>query len=304
MAREGSGGSDPRSDPRRSANTAGRGRSTTVPSVQIDVAVIPCAGAGTRMRPATRVVPKPLIPVIDRPVIQYVVEEAVHAGVTEIVLVVDERPGDPVLAHFAEGPPVPGLEDVTFRTAVQSEPRGLGDAVLCARAAVGDRPFLCLLSDMFPRPGREFSHRLTDLYQDHSVVAVRRVPPEYFDRYGIVAIGENIAGDVVVVEAAVEKPGAAAPSDLGLVGRYVFSPSVFDVLAALPKGHGGEIQLTDAIDRLAGTDGVLGLIVDDDLLDIGQPSGLLEATAVVGLSRPDLAEDFRAVLDHLLRAPH
>lgn len=268
--------------------------------MSIDVAVIPCAGAGTRMRPATRVVPKPLIPVIDRPVIQYVVEEAVHAGVTEIVLVVDQRPGDPVLAHFVEGPPVPGLEGVTFQTAVQSEPRGLGDAVSCARDAVGDRPFLCLLSDMFPRPGHEFSHRLTGLYDGQSVVAVRRVSAEYFDRYGIVAIAENLTGDVVIVEGAVEKPGEAAPSDLGLVGRYVFTPSIFDVLATLPQGHGGELQLTDAIDRLAGDGGVLGLVVGDDLLDIGRPSGLLEATAVVGLSRPDLAEDFRTVLDHLL----
>ena len=266
----------------------------------ITVAVIPCAGAGTRMRPATRVVPKPLIPVVDRPVIQYVVEEAVAAGVTEVILVVDERPGDPVVAHFTDGDPVPGLETITFRTVVQSEPHGLGDAVLRARGAVGDRPFACLLSDMFPRPGRSFTPRLVSLFDGRPVVAVRRVSSDFFDRYGIVAIGENVAGDVVEIEAAVEKPGAAAPSDLGLVGRYVFTPEVFADLAGLQPGHGGEIQLTDALDRAARRAGALGLIVGDDLLDIGRPAGLLEATAAVGLARPDLAQDFRKALKHLL----
>jgi len=266
----------------------------------VSVAVIPCAGSGTRMRPATRVVPKPLIPVVDRPVIQYVVEEAVAAGVTEVVLVVDDRPGNPVVAHFTDGDPVPGLEAVTFRSVLQAEPRGLGDAVLTARGAVGDRPFVCLLSDMFPRPGRSFTPRLVSLFDGRFVMAVRRVSPDFFDRYGIVAIDENITGDVVEVESAVEKPGAAAPSDLGLVGRYVFTPGVFDDLAALDPGHGGEIQLTDAIDRGARRDGALALIVGDDLLDIGRPAGLLEATAAVGLSRPDLAGDFRATLEHLL----
>lgn len=266
----------------------------------ISVAVIPCAGVGARMRPATRVVPKPLIPVVDRPAIQYVVEEAVAAGVREVILVVDERPGDPVLAHFADGDPVPGLEAVTFRSVVQSEPRGLGDAVLRARDAVGDRPFACLLSDMFPRPGRSFTPRLVALYDGRPVMALRRVSPEYFDRYGIVTIGENLTGDVVEVESAVEKPGAAAPSDLGLVGRYVLTPEVFGDLEAIDPGHGGELQLTDAIDRVARRSGAIGLIVGDDLLDIGRPAGLLEATAAVGLSRPDLADDFRETLRHLL----
>jgi UTP--glucose-1-phosphate uridylyltransferase len=266
----------------------------------VTVAVIPCAGSGTRMRPATRVVPKPLIPVVDRPVIQYVVEEAVAAGISEVILVVDERPGDPVMAHFVEGDPVPGLESVIFRSVIQENPHGLGDAVLRARSAVGDRPFLCLLSDMFPRPGRSFTPRMVGLFDGRPVMALRRVSPDFFDRYGIVTIGENLTGDVVEVEAAVEKPGAAAPSDLGLVGRYVLTPEVFSDLAALERGHGGEIQLTDAIDRGARRGGALGLIVGDDLLDIGRPAGLLEATAAVGLARPDLAEDFRQALRHML----
>lgn len=269
-------------------------------SQPVTVAVIPCAGVGSRMQPATRAVPKPLIPVVDRPVIQYVVEEAVAAGVTEFVLVVDDRPGDPVLAHFASGDPLPGLESVRFRSVVQDAPRGLGDAVLRARDLVGDRPFACLLSDMFPRPGRAFTDRLIGIFDGRPVTALRRVEPEYFDRYGIVTIGENVTGDVVEIESAVEKPGPAAPSDLGILGRYLFGPEIFSDLASLSPGAGGEIQLTDALDRAARRTGALGLIVGDDLLDVGRPAGLLEATAVVGLSRPDLAEDFRQAMRHLI----
>lgn len=265
----------------------------------VDVAVIPCAGAGTRMRPATRIVPKPLIPVVDRPVIQYVVEEAVHAGITEVILVVDERPGDPVLSHFTDGDPIAGLEHVSFTRVIQDRPLGLGHAVLCAAEAVGDRPFMTLLSDMFPRPDRTFAPRLAGEFDGRTLVAVRPVSEEFFDRYGIVAIGDR-DGDVVEVTGAVEKPGDDAPSDLGLVGRYVFTAEVFDALRSQGTGHGGEYQLTDAIDLLARTSGAFGLVVGDDLLDIGIPAGLLEATAVVGLSRPDLAASFREAIDHLL----
>ncbi len=269
-------------------------------SAPVTVAVIPCAGVGSRMQPATRTVPKPLIPVVDRPVIQYVVEEAVAAGMTEFVLVVDDRPGDPVLAHFTSGDPLPGLEAARFQSVVQDEPRGLGDAVRRARNLVGERPFACLLSDMFPRPGKGFTDRLVSIFDGRPAMALRRVEPEYFDRYGIVTIGENVTGDVVEVESAVEKPGATAPSDLGILGRYLFGPEIFSDLESLTAGAGGEIQLTDAIDRAARRNGALGLIVGDDLLDVGRPAGLLEATAVVGLSRPDLADDFRRAMRHLM----
>lgn len=252
------------------------------------------------MRPATRVVAKPMIPVVDRPVIQYVVEEAVEAGITEVILVVDERPGNPVLSHFTEGPAMAGLEQVSFVAVTQSQPMGLGDAVLTARSAVGDRPFMCLLSDMFPRPGRSFSGRLASQFDGRLVLAVRRVPPDFFDRYGIVTPAGEAQDGVLEVAAAVEKPGAGAASDLAIVGRYVFSPEIFDDLEAIPAGHGGEIQLTDAIDRAARRSGARAVIVGDDLLDVGMPSGLLEATAAVGLSRPELAADFRQALHRLL----
>jgi len=243
--------------------------------MNVDVAVIPCAGAGTRMRPATRIVPKPLIPVIDRPVIQYVVEEAVEAGIS-------------------------GLGGVTFTKVIQDEPRGLGDAVLCARHAVGDRPFLCMLSDMFPRPGRSYTPRLVSAFAGRAVLAVQEMPDEYLTRWGFVVTAGQRRDGIVEVIGAVEKPGADAPSNLGLPGRYIFTPEVFELLASQEPGHGGEIQLTDAIDTLAHRDGASGVIVGDDLFDTGIPAGLLEATAAVGLARPDLADRFRRALARML----
>lgn len=254
------------------------------------------------MRPATRVVPKPLIPVIDRPVIQYVVEEAVSAGIDEVVLVVDERPGDPVVSHFTEGDPVPGMEHVEFTKAVQPDPRGLGDAVLCAAEYVGDRPFLCMLSDMFPRPGRSYAHRLVDAFDGRSVLALQEMPDQYLTRWGFVTIEGDARDGVVDVVGAVEKPGPGSPSNLGLPGRYVFTAEIFELLRNQDPGHGGEIQLTDAIDALAARHGAVGVIVGDDLFDTGIPPGLLEATAAVGLSRPDLAEEFRKALDRMLES--
>lgn len=269
--------------------------------MSIDVAVIPCAGAGTRMRPATRSVPKPLLPVIDRPVIQYVVQEAVDAGVTEVVLVVDDRPGDPVMSHFTDGDPIPGLEDVVFTRTIQPDPHGLGHAVLCAADAVGDRPFMCLLSDRFPRPGKSFATRLAAAFDGRPAVAVFPIEGEQLGTHGVVAIEGEPDGDLARVVGAVEKPGAdRAPSNLGLIGRYIFTPDLFEVLASQGEGFGGEIQLTDAIDAMARATSATGLIVDEDLLDIGVPSGMLEATAVVGLSHPELAGKFKETLEHLL----
>ncbi len=245
------------------------------------------------MQPATRSIPKPLIPVLEKPAIQYVVEEAVEAGVSEVVFVVsdDQR----VLEHFTIGPPVPGMEHVKFTSVEQSEPLGLGHAVLCARDAVGDRPFLVQLSDMFPVPGTSFTHRMTSM--ERSTIAVQHVSGDLLDRYGIVAIGEWKAEDVVELTGAIEKPGAdRAPSDLAIAGRYAFPSSIFEILAAQVPGHGGEIQLTDAIDTLA-KQGVLdALVVEHALLDTGVPLGLAEATVSVALRRGDLSVAFRRSL--------
>lgn len=271
-------------------------------AMSVEVAVIPCAGAGTRMRPATRVIPKPMIPVVDRPVVQYVVEEAVAAGVREIILVVDERPGDPVLGHFTQGDPIEGLEGVEFRSVVQSNPHGLGDAVARAAPAVGDRPFLCLLPDRFPVPGAAAVNRMVQAFDGGTVLAVREVSADdELGRYGVVAIGRSLGDDLFEVTGAVEKPGAdLAPSRFAIVGRYIFPYQIFAVLESLPAGRGGEIQLTDAIDLIAREQGASGVVVSDGWFDTGVPAGLLEATATVGLSRGDLGPQFREVLTRLL----
>jgi UTP--glucose-1-phosphate uridylyltransferase len=270
--------------------------------MKVDVAVIPCAGAGTRMLPATRVTPKPMVTVVDRPVIQYVVEEAAACGVAEVVLVIDERPGNPILSHFTQGVPIEGLEGVSFTAVMQDHPKGLGDAVLRAADAVGRRPFVCLLGDnMFPNPANSFTASLVASFDGRAVVAVREIEGDLFDRYGVVEIGRPEGESLVSVTGAVEKPGAEqAPSSLGLVGRYVFPPGIFDALGGLGAGYGGEIQLTDAIDRLAREAGALGQIVDDSLLDVGIPLGLAQATTAVGLSRPDLAVSYRDYLERIL----
>ncbi len=259
------------------------------------VAVIPAAGRGTRMRPATNAVPKALLPIVDRPAIDYVVREAADAGATEIVLVVDPEGRQLIRQHFAASDLGPGVE---LSGVVQEEPRGLGDAILRTADRVGARPFMCLLADNIARPDADLMGPLLDAFDGTSVVALNEVRGDEVDRYGIVAVDEWRAPGLARLGAAIEKPGAdRAPSNLALVGRYVFAPDAFDALAGLEPGYAGEVQLTDAIDRLARQGRCLGAIVPPGLLDMGRPIGLLEATAVIGLSNEALRDDYLAILD-------
>lgn len=254
--------------------------------MKVEVAVIPAAGRGTRLRPATRVVPKALVTVVDRPAIQYAVEEAARAGATEAVIVVDLDAGQQVYNHFTVEGALPGLEQIHVRPVVQSVPRGLGHAVWEARELVADRPFFCLLADNIVRPGGDVLGSLADAAGDDdvSVVCVRHLSDEYLSRYGVVDLnGANADGPVVEVAGAIEKPGPAdAPSRLGLIGRYLFTPDVFDLLEGARPGVDGEIQLTDAIDRLGRAGRCRAWIATQDLLDVGTPQGLVEATVELG----------------------
>jgi UTP--glucose-1-phosphate uridylyltransferase len=269
--------------------------------MSIDVAVVPAAGRGARMRPATRVVPKALIPVIDRPAIQYAVEEAVRAGAREVILIVDPGVGALVEQHFWGEGPLPGLEDVTIRPVVQEVARGLGDAVLTARQAVGDRAFLCLLVDNIPYPGEDVLPGMVQAFEGTSVVCLRHLSDAFLERYGVIVPGAWRSDVVVEVRGAVEKPGVAdAPSHLGLIGRYLLTPEVFTILENLAPGWGGEVQLTDAIGRLGNQELCLGYVADQDLLDVGTPHGLLEASTVLGLSNPEWGSDYRAYVSRLL----
>jgi UTP--glucose-1-phosphate uridylyltransferase len=253
--------------------------------MSIDVAVIPAAGRGTRMRPATRVVPKALITVVDRPAIQYAVEEAARAGASEAIVVVDLDAGHLIAQHFSLGGPLPGLEEIRVRPVVQEEPLGLGHAVYEAAEMVGDRPFFCLLSDNIVRPGRDVLELMAAGSRDGevSVMCLRRLNDEFLSKYGVVIPSSAVADGYLDLAGAVEKPGAQdAPSRLGLVGRYLFTPEVFSILEKTTPGLGGEIQLTDAINELGVRGRLRGFVADTDLLDVGTPRGLLEASRELG----------------------
>jgi UTP--glucose-1-phosphate uridylyltransferase len=254
----------------------------------VDVAVIPAAGRGTRMRPATRIVPKALITVVDRPAIQYGVEEAARAGASEAIVVVDLDTGHLIAQHFTLEGSLPGLEDIRVRPVVQEEPLGLGHAVHEAAEMVGDRPFFCLLSDRIVRPGGDMLADLARGSRDGevSVMGLRRLDDKQLSAYGVAIPASAVEDGYLDLSGAVEKPGVEdAPSRYGLDGRYVFTPEVFSILQKLPPGVGGEIQLTDAINALGGAGRLRGFVSEKSLLDVGTPEGLLHASYQLGLDR-------------------
>lgn len=275
-------------------------------SVEVTRAVIPAAGLGTRFLPATKAVPKEMLPLLDRPGIQYAVEEAASAGIGGVVVVT--APGrDAVRRHFS---PAPALEDALASRGeaallqqlldikrlprpeftMQENPRGLGHAVSCARPLVGDTPFAVLLPDELLPSGGCLLRRMMDLRREHggSVVALMPVEPHEVSRYGIVKPGD-IDGDVCVVEDMVEKPAPdRAPSNLAIIGRYIISPSIFPVLDQLPPGTGGEIQLTDGLKVLIGSQPVHGVIYSGVRFDTGTVPGYLAASIYLARGRPGL----------------
>ena len=247
------------------------------------------------MRPATRVVPKALITVVDRPAIQYAVEEAARAGAKEAIVVVDLDTGHLIAQHFKLGGPLHGLEDIRVRPVVQEEPLGLGHAVYEAAEMVGDRPFFCLLSDNIVRPGQDVLGEMAAGSNDGevSVMCLRRLTDEFLSKYGVVVPTSEIIDDFLDLGGAIEKPGVEdAPSRLGLVGRYLFTPEVFSILDKISPGVGGEIQLTDAINELGHRGRLRGFVAETDLLDTGTPQGLLEASRILGIHQfgPDVFE--------------
>lgn len=256
--------------------------------MSIEVAVIPAAGRGTRMRPATRVVPKALLTVVDRPAIQYAVEEAARAGAKEAIVVVDLDAGHLIAQHFKLDDELAGLEDIRVRPVVQEEPLGLGHAVYEAAEMVGDRPFFCLLSDNIVRPGHDVLASLAGGSRDGevSVMCLRELSDEFLSKYGVVIPASDVSDRYLDLGGAVEKPGPEkAPSRFGLVGRYLFTPEVFDILEKTPPGVGGEIQLTDAIHELGQQGRLRGFVAETSLLDVGTPEGLLHASMVLGKDR-------------------
>ncbi|MBU1493509.1 MAG: NTP transferase domain-containing protein [Actinobacteria bacterium] len=272
--------------------------------MNVEVAVVPAAGRGTRMMDATRVVPKALLPVIDRPALQWVLQEAVAGGAVELIVVVSPGVDDLIFSHF-EGmggvDRIGDLRDVRIRWVVQERPLGLGDAVLRAREAVAGRPFHCLLGDNIMPPGVPCLGPMATASDGRSVVALREMTAAETSAYGVAELGEWLDESVVEIVGAVEKPGPeAAPSHLGFLGRYLFTPEVFDLLEELEPGYGGEVQLTDAIRMLAEGGRCLGAVIDAAPLDVGNPASYLEAITLLGLQHPATATRYRAFIESVI----
>jgi UTP--glucose-1-phosphate uridylyltransferase len=284
-------------------------------------AVIPAAGLGTRFLPGTKVLPKEILPVVDRPVIEWAVDEAANSGVGEVVLVLS--PGKELLMRHFE--PAPELEryleerdkpeqleklraiggGVKVSQVTQEEPLGLGHAVLQAREAIGGEFFAGLLPDDIIRWEKPVIAQMIEVHEKYqcSVLAVRRVPRESIGRYGSIEIGEQ-DGRVYEVRHLVEKPEPAdAPSDLAVLGRYILSPSIFDALERTEKGAGGEIQLTDGIMNLLRDEKVMALEFEGDYFDVGTIAGWLKTSIALGRAREEFREDIDAYLRKLLESP-
>jgi UTP--glucose-1-phosphate uridylyltransferase len=280
--------------------------------------VFPAAGLGTRFLPATKAQPKEMLPLVDKPTIQYVVEEAVASGLAEIIIVTG-RGKRAIEDHFdasfeleyylndrgkfeelAQIKTISELASVSYVR--QKEPLGLGHAILCARSLVGDEPFGVFLGDDIigaaPVP---CMRQLLDVFEYHGgpVLAVERVPPERIHQYGVIA-GRRIGGNVYEITDLVEKPPAEeAPSDLAIIGRYVLTPDVFAILAETPPDARGEVQLTDALRSLREQRPMYAVEFEGKRYDTGDKLGFLKATVEFALARPDLAGAFRAYLKTL-----
>jgi len=282
-------------------------------------AVIPAAGLGTRFLPATKSQPKEMVPVIDKPTIQYVVEEAVGAGITDI-LVITGRGKRAIEDHFdrnfelefylEEGKKHEELEQVQSISEMadihyirQRDPLGLGHAVSVARQHVGSEPFAVLLGDDIMVDDSKLLRSMLDVYERYgrSVVAVLEVARDDIKNYGCVT-PETVEENLVRVRSIVEKPKPEdAPSNLAVIGRYVFTPEIFDALDRITPGAGGELQLTDAISLLLETQTVFGYTFEKGRYDIGKKIDFLRATVELALDRPDLGDEFKAFLADLVQ---
>ena len=286
--------------------------------MMIRKAVIPVAGFGTRMLPAAKAVPKEMLPVLDRPTVQYVVEECAAAGISDVLLITS-REKRAIEDHFDRNPELEQrlqakgkeslldsiaklVKHVRIHCVRQHEQLGLGDAVNHARHHVGDEPFLCLLGDTIfsgdPLPSRQ----LIDAHQklNTAIIALEQVPPEKVSRYGIVG-GDLIGEGLLRLNALVEKPTVeTAPSGLAIAARYILTPAIFDCLDRTPRGAGGEIQLTDALRLLLEREPIHGVVIKSRRHDIGNPLDWLKTNLVFATRDQKLWSQIEPVLRRLL----
>jgi UTP--glucose-1-phosphate uridylyltransferase len=277
--------------------------------------VFPVAGLGSRFLPVTKASPKEMLPIVDKPLIQYAVEEAAAAGITEMIFVTGRnkraiedhfdtayeletelaRQGKYPLLDMVRSVLPEGVRCIYIR---QAEPLGLGHAVLCAQPVVGDEPFAVLLADDLMDADPPAMTRMAQIFEREgaSLLGVEEVPRDQTQNYGIVTI-DRMQGDWARIQSIVEKPApAAAPSNLAVIGRYVLTPGIFDLLGKVTPGAGGEIQLTDAISALLGHERVLAVRLPGRRFDCGSKLGYLEASVELGLRHPEIGEAFARYL--------
>ena len=281
-------------------------------------AVFPVAGLGTRFLPATKAIPKEMLPIIDRPLIQYAVDEAREAGIEQLIFVTG-RGKTAIVEHFdtayelestmtGRGKHLDVLDPTRIQpgnlvTVRQQVPMGLGHAIWCARAIVGDEPFAIFLPDelMIGAPG--CMKQMVEAYNEvgGNLISVLEVPEEEVSSYGVIAPGRKVAESLCEVVGLVEKPRREeAPSNLIISGRYILQPEVMRTLENQEKGAGGEIQLTDAMAKMIGAQPFHAVTFGGKRYDCGSKVGFVEATLALALSRPDMADEVRAMARRLL----
>lgn len=287
---------------------------------KIRKAIIPAAGLGTRFLPATKAQPKEMLPIVDKPAIQYIVEEAIQSGIEDIIIVTGrnkraiedhfdksaeletmlEEKGSLELLRIVQD--VSNLADVHYIR--QKQPLGLGHAILCARKFIGDEPFAVLLGDDILQsddvPGLK---QMINIYErEHtSVIGAQEVPWEDVNKYGIISPSKDLDGYHMIADL-VEKPDLdQAPSNLAVIGRYIIEPEIFSILEGLEPGRGGEIQLTDALRILNHKKNMIAYPVQAKRYDVGDKLGYIEATIELALQRPELQDHVKAYLISLVR---
>ena len=285
---------------------------------QVKKAVIPAAGLGTRFLPATKAMPKEMLPIVDKPTIQYIIEEAVASGIEDI-LIVTGKGKRAIEDHFDS---VPELEqtliekgkseflalveettNINIHFIRQSKPMGLGHAVLQAKAFVGDEPFVVMLGDDIVQAEVPCTRQLIEQYEktESSIIGVQPVSSDVTHRYGIVDPQESLQNGLHKVASFVEKPEPGTePSNLAILGRYLFTPQIFKYLETQEAGTGGEIQLTDAITRLNEMQRVFAYEFDGKRYDVGEKLGFIRTTLEFALSRDDLGKEVRNLMIELL----
>lgn len=290
--------------------------------MKVRKAIIPAAGLGTRFLPATKAQPKEMLPIVDKPTIQYIVEEAIDSGIEDIIII-SGRGKRAIEDHFDTSYELEAtleknnklemlemVEEISNLANIhyirQKEPKGLGHAIYCANRFIGNEPFAVLLGDDIVVSEKPCLQQLMEVYEEKkaSIIGVHSVPKEDVNKYGIIEPKEeNSDGRIQKVKSLIEKPNIEeAPSNLAIMGRYILTPAIFDILKTLPPGKGNEIQLTDAIEILNRQESVFAYNFVGDRYDVGDKLGFIQATIDFSLARKDLHDDVKQYMKEKLKS--